>query len=325
MNNLHSSHYPSIVFFGTPDFAAYILEDLLAKQIPVQGVVTAPDKPAGRGRKVSASPVKKTAQKYNIPVLQPSNLKDPAFLKELKKLDPQIQIVIAFRMLPEQVWALPPMGTVNLHASLLPQYRGAAPIQWALLNGEKVTGVTTFFINQNIDTGKIILQQQVPIEPDENAGTLSEKLMIAGAGIIRETIDNIIQGTVKPIDQSQFVSEPLKKAPKIKKENLFIDWRRTPEQICNQIRAFSPSPGAMTKIKIADQKEMFLKIFHATPIIAHHHHQIPSFVSDNKTTLEVAVHDGYIRIFELQLEGRKRMPVEEFLKGFNPDKAVITG
>ncbi len=306
---------PSIVFYGTPEFAAGILDYILRREIPVTGVVTAPDKPAGRGRKPQPSPVKKYALSKNIPVAQPLKLKDPAFLEQLNRWKPELQVVVAFRMLPEVVWAYPRLGTFNLHASLLPQYRGAAPIQWALINGETETGVTTFFINHEIDTGRIILQDKVPILPDDNAGTLTDKLMKAGARLTVTTIERIIHGQVALIEQK--VADPalLKKAPKIKKGDLLIDWNETSGNICNRIRAFSPTPGARTRIRTADGRTLILKIFSAFPRVEKHSLPTPGFVTDGKNFLDIAVKEGFVSLKEVQLEGRKRMYIQDFLRG----------
>ncbi|NOY36799.1 MAG: methionyl-tRNA formyltransferase [Chlorobi bacterium] len=320
-----SAKYPSIVFFGTPDFAAGILYYMIRKEIPVSGVVTAPDKPAGRGRKILSPPVKTLAQQHEIPVLQPKNLKDPAFLSALKQWNPELQVVVAFRMLPESVWALPELGTFNLHASLLPQYRGAAPIQWALINGETVTGVTTFFISHEIDTGKIIFRKEVPIAPMDNAGTLTDKLMNKGAELVTRTIEAIITGNLELTDQQTLDTDLLKKAPKITREDTIINWNRRPTEICNLIRGMSPSPGATTSIVTAEGIISRLKIYDASPRVKNHNLPVPSLVSDGKTFLDVAVPTGYVHLLELQLEGRKKLPVEEFLRGFRPETVKING
>ncbi len=316
--------YPSIVYFGTPGFAADILDHILASGIPVKGVVTAPDKPAGRGRQLQPSPVKRYALEKDIPILQPERLKDLAFLESLRAWDPALQVVVAFRMLPEAVWALPPLGTFNLHASLLPQYRGAAPIQHVLLNGEKETGVTTFFIDDKIDTGKIILQKKVPVSYEDNAGTLTEKLMRAGAALVVETIEAITRGEVQPVRQEHLAQSLLATAPKIRKEDLEIDWRKSSSGIYNHIRAFSPHPGARTTIYDKNGKPYLFKIFSARPIREEHAHTVPSFVTDGKTYLNIAVSDGYLSLEEVQLEGRKRMNVRDFLLGTRPEEFTFS-
>ncbi len=315
---------PSIVFFGTPEFAAGILDHILASGIPVRGVVTAPDKPAGRGRQPRPSPVKAYALEKQIPLLQPEKLKDPGFLEALRAWQPDLQVVVAFRMLPEAVWALPPLGTFNLHASLLPRYRGAAPIQHVLMNGEKETGVTTFFIDHKIDTGRIIMQEKVPVSFDDNAGTLSEKLMRAGAELVVSTIRAILAGEVQPVEQQHLLEGPLKTAPKITKEDLMINWQRTPEEIYNHIRALSPLPGARTLLRDKEGKELLLKIFAARPVIKEHDLPVPSFVTDGKTHLDVAVPGGFLSLRELQLEGRKKMKVQDFLRGIRPGELTFS-
>ncbi|MCD6201905.1 MAG: methionyl-tRNA formyltransferase [Bacteroidales bacterium] len=311
---------PSIVFYGTPEFAAGILDYMLLRGIPVTGVVTAPDKPAGRGRKPKLPPVKQYAIRKGIPVVQPLTLKDPAFLEQLNTWKPGLQVVVAFRMLPEVVWNYPRLGTFNLHASLLPQYRGAAPIQWALINGETETGVTTFFINHEIDTGRIILQEKVPILPDDNAGTLTEKLMKAGARLTVTTIEKIMHGQVELIEQE--VPDPalLKKAPKIKKDDLLIDWNDTPEGICNRVRAFSPYPGARTRIQASGGQTLILKIFSASPKVEKHNLPVRRIVTDGKTFLDIAVQEGFVSLKEVQLEGRKRMNIQNFLRGIRTEE-----
>ena len=313
------SAYLSIVFYGTPDFAVGILDHILRQGFPVVGVVTAPDKPAGRGKKLQPSAVKEYALGKEIPLSQPVHLKDPAFLKQLHDWNPQLQVVVAFRMLPEEIWGYPPLGTFNLHASLLPQYRGAAPIQWALINGEKETGVTTFFIDKDIDTGKIILQKRVPILPEDNAGSLMDKLMKAGALLTVKTIETISKENVKLSGQQVLNAATLAKAPKITKENLFLHWEETPEVINNRIRAFSPYPGARTHIQSPNGQKMILKIFSAVPRRKNHKYPVPSFITDHKTFLEVTVKKGFVSLKEVQLKKNKKMDIQDFLKGFHPE------
>ncbi len=314
---------PAIVFYGTPDFAVGILEAMLQRKILVKGVVTTPDKPAGRGRKPQPSPVKLFAKRNEIPLAQPEKLKDPAFLTQLKIWSPDLQVVVAFRMMPEVVWAFPNLGTFNLHTSLLPQYRGAAPIQRALMNGEKETGVTTFFINHKIDTGRIIMQEKIPILPEDNAGTLTEKLKKRGAALTLKTIELIGRGNIKPVEQPISVLEGLKTAPKITKEDLQINWEESPEKICNRIRALSPVPGARTRMETENSKQQILKIFCATPRMEKHHYTASSFVTDQKTYLNVAVNGGFVSLQEVQLEGRKKMNIRDFLKGFHPENFTL--
>ncbi len=306
-----------IVFFGTPDFAARVLEYLLDEGFTVRGVVTAPDRPAGRGRRPQAPPVKEVALAHGLPVLQPERLKDPAFLEALHSWHPALQVVVAFRMLPREVWQLPPYGTFNLHASLLPQYRGAAPIQHVLLNGEKETGVTTFLIDEQIDTGKILFQEKVPILPDDDAGTLTGRLLKAGAPLVARTITALLAGEAQPVEQPRDPGE-LKKAPKITADDLWLDWSQPPAALHNRIRAFSPVPGARTRLRDRSGKELMFKIFRATPREGSHTHPVPSLVSDGKTYLDVAVPGGYLRLEEVQLEGRKKMGIKDFLRGTDP-------
>ncbi len=308
----------NIVFFGTPEFAAGILQHLLDEGFPVRGVVTAPDRPAGRGRRLQAPPVKVLAVREGLPFLQPEKLKDPRFLAALEEWKPTLQVVVAFRMLPREVWSLPPLGTINLHASLLPQYRGAAPIQHALLHGEKVTGVTTFFIDDQIDTGKIILRKEVPITPNDNAGTLTEKLLHEGAALTAATIRQIFAGEAKAVEQTLPEGEILRPAPKIRSEDLMIDWSASAGEIHNRIRAFSPHPGARTYVLDRNGKKLMLKIYAAIPRQEEHSLPVPSFVSDGKTFLDIAIRNGFLRLQEVQIEGRKKMKAEEFLRGTDP-------
>ena len=297
-----------IIFMGTPDFAVPSLDILLQNNYNVVGVVTAPDKPAGRGMELQQSAVKKYAVENNLHVLQPEKLKNPAFLEELRSLQADLQIVVAFRMLPEVVWNMPPLGSVNLHGSLLPQYRGAAPINWAVINGEKETGVTTFKLKHEIDTGDIIFSEKVEILPNDNAGTLHDKLMETGAQLIVKTVTAIQSGTVVTTPQSG-TSE--KTAPKIFKENCLIDWNKPTEQIHNFIRGLSPYPGAYTMLR-----GKMLKIFESEKIITQHHHVAGEFITDNKSAIQFTTSDGYINVLSLQAEGKKRMTAEEFLRGW---------
>ncbi len=306
-----------IIFMGTPDFATESLKILTENNYHIVAVITAPDKPAGRGRKLQQSSVKKYALEKGLKILQPTNLKNETFISELKKLKADLQIVVAFRMLPEIVWAMPKYGTINLHASLLPQYRGAAPINHAIINGETITGVTTFFIEKEIDTGNIIAQKKVKILPDENAGKLHDKLMFTGAQLILQTVDDIINDRVKPIPQKKLSEgEILKPAPKIFKEDCIINWQNPAEKIYNFIRGLSPYPAAMTKIRKGD-KTYILKIFKTEVIKENHNHKIGKIISDNKNYLKIATKDAFIDIKELQLQGKKRMKVKDLLNGFD--------
>lgn len=294
---------------GTPEFAVPSLELLVANGWNVIAVITAPDKPKGRGQKLIPSPVKEAAVKLNIPVLQPTNLKDPAFQQELKDLKADLQIVVAFRMLPESVWNMPPIGTFNLHASLLPDYRGAAPINWAIINGEKETGVTTFFLKHEIDTGSIIFQEKVPILEEDDLGTVYEKLMHEGSRLVLKTVKAISKDEVHPKIQDE--SKALHHAPKIFKETCQINWDRPAESIHNLVRGLSPYPAAWTEI---DGKNC--KIFKTRFINETNPSLKPGeFITDGKSFLKFQTGDGVLEILELQLEGKKRMKTEDFLRG----------
>lgn len=297
---------------GTPDFAVASLDALIKAGFDVVGVVTAPDKPAGRGQKINESAVKKYALVNNLNILQPVKLKDEVFLDELKSLKADLQVVVAFRMLPEVVWNMPPKGTINLHASLLPQYRGAAPINWAILNGEKESGVTTFFLKHEIDTGDIILAEKVTISNEMTAGELHDQLMVIGADLLVKTVKSIQDDTYKEKPQDSFDETVLKHAPKIFKNDCEINWQQTTSQIHNHIRGLSPYPTAFTHIN-----GKMLKIFRASTEISKHQITPGSFLTDNKNYLKFATADGFISLQEIQLEGKKRMQTEEFLRGVN--------
>lgn len=299
-----------IVFMGTPEFAVASLQKLVEAGCNVVAVVTAPDKPAGRGLQLLASPVKQYAVSKSIPILQPEKLKSKSFLEELKNYRADIQVVVAFRMLPEVVWAMPTHGTFNLHASLLPQYRGAAPINWAIINGEKETGVTTFFLQQEIDTGNILFQEKEPIFYEDNVGTLYERLMNKGAELVLKTVNAIEQGTYTQTLQASI--EELKNAPKIFKETCEINFQQTAEQVRNFVRGLSPYPTAWTIINGKMCKIFSVKAV-ASGIINN------KVATDNKTYLHFATIDGYIAIKELQMEGKKRMKIDEFLRGTKID------
>jgi len=306
-----------IVFMGTPDFAVGSLKILIENNYNVVGVITAPDKPAGRGQKLRRSPVKVYAEKQGLKVLQPTNLKDPSFLEELKALKADLQIIVAFRMLPEVVWNMPPIGTFNLHASLLPQYRGAAPINWAVINGEKETGVTTFFLRHEIDTGNIILQEKIEIGPDENAGSVHDRLMVVGAELVLKTVDQIISGEVKTIPQDKIANEKLlKPAPKIFKNDCKIDWARTAQEIHNKIRGLSPYPAAWSEFELKDGKQLQFKIFESL-MSAGSNLKSGEILSDGKTFIEVGTGLGSIKLKRLQIAGKKQLPVQELLRGFD--------
>lgn len=302
MNNLR------IVFMGTPDFAVPSLEVLIENNFNLVAVVTAPDKPQGRGQKLSASPVKICALKYNVPVLQPTNLKSEAFLNELRALNANLQIVVAFRMLPESVWSMPSLGTFNLHASLLPQYRGAAPINWAIINGEKETGVTTFFLKHEIDTGSIIFQEKETISDTDTAGSLYGRLMHKGAALVLKTTKAIAEGNYPSIPQPAVVN--VNHAPKIFKETCQIDWNLTSKQIVDFVRGLNPYPTAWS---ILNGKSF--KIYSVSVVSGKSGVPIGEFTTDQKNYLHIKTVDGWISINELQPEGKKRMSVQDFFRG----------
>ncbi|MBW6499251.1 MAG: methionyl-tRNA formyltransferase [Bacteroidales bacterium] len=309
-----------LVFMGTPALAAFSLRKLHEGGYNVVGVVTAPDKPAGRGLKLQPSEVKKYATEKNIPVLQPEKLKSPEFLEQLKSLAPDVQVVVAFRMLPEAVWSLPEKGTFNMHASLLPQYRGAAPINWAIINGEKETGVTTFLLDREIDTGKILFQERLDIFENETAGSLHDRIMVVGADLVLKTIDALALNQVEPLDQSALIAETsqLKKAPKIFKEDCLIDWKKPCHEVANHIHGMSPFPGAFTVIEV-DKREIILKIFEAEAREMTHSYNYGEIFSDGKSILALATPDGIVEVKSLQMAGKKRMSTSDFLRGFRLD------
>lgn len=303
------SHDLRIVFMGTPDFAVPSLAAIVEHGYKVAAVITAPDKPAGRGLQVQMSPVKEYALSRNIPVLQPEKLKDPVFLQELKSCNANLQVVVAFRMLPEAVWALPELGTFNLHASLLPDYRGAAPINWAVINGETESGVTTFFLQHEIDTGDIIFQQKVPIGENDNAGLLHDKLSTIGAELVLKTVEAIAKGDIKTVPQPKNTVE--KKAPKIFKNDCRINWDLCLADLHNFIRGLSPYPGAWCFL---DEKTF--KIFSATKEAVKHSEIMGRMYTDGKSFLKIAVRDGYLQLDDVQMEGKKRMSIGDFLRGY---------
>lgn len=305
-----------IAYFGTPEFAASQLEAILRAGYEVAVVVTMPDKPAGRGRKIQYSDVKKTALEHGLPLLQPMKLKDPVFLEQLASYRADLFIVVAFRMLPSVVWQMPKLGTFNLHASLLPQYRGAAPINFAIINGENETGLTTFFLNEEIDKGAIIMREKVAIRPDETAGELHDELMQLGNQVVVETIHKIESGDIVAIEQKTLAeSQVLKTAPKITKEFCKIDWSQDSQTIYNHIRGLSPYPAAHTQL-ISDNHEIIdLKVYSAN--IEHCRPDIPfgSVVTDNKKYLKIALTDSFIHLTVVQQAGKKAMPIGDFLRG----------
>jgi len=300
---------------GTPEFAVESLKALVEGGYNIAGVITMPDKPVGKHQSMlQASPVKEYALSNNLPLLQPEKLKDPDFIEQLKAWKADLQIVVAFRMLPEIVWNMPPLGTFNLHASLLPQYRGAAPINWAIINGEKETGVTTFFLTHEIDTGKIIFQERIPIKDTDNAGIIHDQLMKIGAKLVLKTVDAIINSDVHPVEQNTS-EEVLKPAPKIFKETCLIDWRKTTKEIYDFIRGLSPYPAAWTELKTLQGEMLHLKIFETEIVLRQHDLTAGSIVTEGKNQLNIATSDGFIQIKNLQQAGKKRMSVEDFLRG----------
>ncbi len=305
-----------IVFMGTPEFAEFCLEKLVENNYNIVGAVTMPDKPVGRhGSVLQASPVKKYAQEHGIPVLQPEKLKDESFLSELRALNAQLQIVVAFRMLPEVVWNMPPMGTFNLHASLLPQYRGAAPINWAIINGDRETGVTTFFLKHDIDTGDIIHQEKTPVYDSDNAGTLHDRLMEIGSDLVCRTVQDIIDGKVSPISQQSVKDGELRPAPKIFKDTCRVDWSLPARKVFDFIRGMSPYPAAWTVMVNKESQRQDFKIMETE--LSDNCHGAPGMVhTDGRKFIEVACGDGKgVKLLQVQASGRKRMPVRDFLCG----------
>ena len=311
---------------GTPDFAVESLRCLVEGGYNVVGVITMPDKPMGRhGSVLQPSPVKQYAVEKGLHVLQPTNLKDEAFVEELRALKADLQIVVAFRMLPEVVWNMPPMGTFNLHASLLPQYRGAAPINWAIINGDTETGITTFFLKHEIDTGEVIQQVRVPIADEDDVEVIHDKLMLLGGRLVTETVDAILAGTVKPVPQEELVNlseEELRPAPKIFKETCRIDWSKGAKAVYDFVRGLSPYPAAWTELVNADGTLQVLKIFRTEKKFFSHGEKIGTVSTDGKSYLRVAVKDGWVEILSLQLAGKKRMPVTDFLRGFKATEGL---
>jgi methionyl-tRNA formyltransferase len=301
-----------IVFMGTPDFAVAILKHLVENSYTIAGVITAPDKPAGRGRKLNESAVKKYAASQNLQILQPTNLKNEDFLHQLKALDANLQIVVAFRMLPKVVWQMPTFGTFNLHASLLPAYRGAAPIHWAIINGETKTGVTTFFIDDKIDTGEIILQDEIEVFQNETVGTLHDKLMHLGAALVSKTVDYIGKGEVKTTKQPNLEE---KEAPKLNSKNTRINWSNSLDAIYDKIRGLNPFPTAWTIVR-DHEEEVSAKLYAVKKEIATHNLAFGKIIATKKE-LKVAVHKGYIIIEEIKLSGKKKMDAKSLLNGYS--------
>ncbi|NQU34908.1 MAG: methionyl-tRNA formyltransferase [Bacteroidetes bacterium] len=308
-----------IIFMGTPDFSVPTLNAIITEGYNVVGVITAPDREAGRGRKIKMSAVKEFALKNELKILQPTNLKDEGFIKELTSLKPNLQIVVAFRMLPKVVWSLPKLGTFNLHASLLPQFRGAAPINFAIINGESQTGLTTFFLDEQIDTGRIIKQIKTNISSDDSAGSLHDKMMVLGSELVIDTINCILNNSITPMDQKSFIDqkEVLYSAPKLNKEDCRINWNKKPDEVYNFVRGLSPYPASFSTLVSKRKKEIIVKIFSVSIISSSENNQNPgTIISDGSTYIDVALKSGIIRILELQLSGKKRMKTDELLRGF---------
>lgn len=305
-----------IAYFGTPEFAASQLEAILRAGYEVAVVVTMPDKPAGRGRKIQYSDVKRTALEHNLPLLQPEKLKDQAFLEQLASYQADLFIVVAFRMLPAVVWQMPELGTFNLHASLLPQYRGAAPINFAIINGETETGLTTFFLNEEIDKGAVIMREKVSIRPDETAGELHDELMLLGNKVIVDTIKKIENGDVCALSQEELAeNQTLKPAPKISKEFCNVDWNQDCLTVYNHIRGLSPYPAAHTQLVSEDGEAIDLKVYSSEIELCQHGLPVGSVVTDNKKHLKISLCDGFISLTNVQQSGKKTMPIEDFLRG----------
>ena len=305
-----------IAYFGTPEFAASQLEAILTAGYEVAVVVTMPDKPAGRGRKIQYSDVKKTALEHGLPLLQPEKLRDPEFLERLASYQANLFIVVAFRMLPAVVWQMPELGTFNLHASLLPQYRGAAPINFAIINGETETGLTTFFLNEEIDKGAVIMREKLAIRPDETAGELHDELMLLGNKVVVETIKSIESGNVSAQTQDLLAEgQDLKPAPKISKEFCNIDWSRDCQSVYNHIRGLSPYPAAHTQLVSTEGEIIEMKVYSAQIEPATPGLPVGSVVTDNKKHLKIALSDGFISLTQVQQAGKKAMPIDDFLRG----------
>jgi methionyl-tRNA formyltransferase len=305
-----------LVFMGTPEFACQSLKALTENGYNVAAVVTVPDKPAGRGQNITQSAVKLFALGKGIPVLQPEKLRDESFIAALRSLKADLQVVVAFRMLPEVVWNMPPLGTINLHGSLLPQYRGAAPLNWPIINGDRESGVTTFLLRQEIDTGNILFQESIPIGPEDTVGDIHDRLMIIGSNLLLKTIDTLVEGNIHPIPQESLKIDPTRlHAPKIFKEDCKIDWQKPGFQINNLIRGLSPSPTAWTYLKRAEEVTS-LKIFRSSFEPGHHVYPPGHVLSDQNIFLKIACMDGFINIKDLQLAGKKRLSIGDFLRGF---------
>jgi methionyl-tRNA formyltransferase len=307
----------SIIFFGTSEFAVASLDKLLSEGINVKAVVTVPDKPAGRGKKLQASPVKVFASGKEIEILQPDELNDKEFIEKLSSFNANLFVVVAFRKLPKEIWNLPELKTINLHASLLPEYRGAAPINWAIINGEKTTGVTTFFINDNIDQGGILFSEKVNIEENETFGELYDRLKLIGAELLVKTVKSVFNGSYSVVEQNNFENtKTLNKAPKIQKSDCKIDWTKDAQSIVNLIRGLSPVPAAYTIFKNEESgEEIYLKIYRACYEISNSINQSGDIITGNQTFMKVCVNNGYVFLTEIQLSGKNKMSIEAFLRG----------
>jgi methionyl-tRNA formyltransferase len=303
---------------GTPEFAVQSLDILLQNKYDVVAVITVPDKPAGRGQQIQQSAVKKYALEKDLTILQPDKLKNEDFIQQLKELKADLQIVVAFRMLPEIIWNMPLLGTINLHGSLLPQYRGAAPINWAIINGEKQTGVSTFFLQHEIDTGKIIFQEKTPINENETAGDIHDRLMLIGSKLVLKTVQAVENGNYPQIDQTTLIAPgiKIKNAPKIFKDDCKIDWNKSIEDIHNFTRGLSPYPTAFTELLSPEGNSITLKIFNCKKEYVEHTLEYATIISDSKSYLKLAVKGGYIHVTDIQLAGKKRMLIHDFLRGF---------
>lgn len=306
-----------IVFMGTPDFAVASLKALVDRGYNIVGVITAPDKPAGRGKKLAQSAVKKYALQNNLTILQPVKFKNPDFLKELEDLNADLQVVVAFRMLPEVVWNMPRFGTFNLHASLLPNYRGAAPLNWAVINGEAKTGVTTFLLDHKIDTGRILFKREIKIKENDTVGDVHDRLMDVGAELVLQTVDALAEGDVEPIPQGELIKHEIKPAPKIFKEDCKIDWTQDMETIRNLVRGLSPFPTAWANlVHNKSDRTIQCKLFQVQKVISVETATPGTIDSDDQIYLNVACGDGWLEITDLQLSGKKRMKTDDFLRGF---------
>lgn len=305
---------PRIVFMGTPAFAVASLDALIQAKMNVVGVVTAPDKPGGRGMQLQQSAVKQYALEHHLPLLQPEKLKDPAFFEALAKWEPTIQVVVAFRMLPEKIWSFPPMGTLNVHGSLLPQYRGAAPINWVIINGETETGVTTFQLQHAIDTGAILMQDKIAISENMTAGELHDKMMLVGARLLVKTLDGLMNHSLVATSQEEMISEKnISHAPKIFTKDCEVDWNLSVQQIHNLIRGLAPFPGAITKVE-----GKTVKLYSTSIELAHPIEKPGTWITDGKTYAKFACSNGYLLLNDIQWEGKKRMPIADFLRGYRP-------